>query len=91
MGLMLFVITYLITKAFYLICEVSQMEYKRGEKEWSFMKKTLIILFIIGLIITIVCGIGVVNQFQVESEKSKEVTENYHKVYDNNAEVKNSM
>ncbi|MGE7364837.1 hypothetical protein ACQKKJ_16460, partial [Staphylococcus cohnii] len=52
------------------------------------MKKTLIILFIIGLIITIVCGIGVVNQFQVESEKSKEVTENYHKVYDNNAEVK---
>ena len=64
------------------------MEYKRGEKEWSFMKKTLIILFIIGLIITIVCGIGVVNQFQVESEKSKEVTENYHKVYDNNAEVK---
>src|SRR5699024_12160319 len=54
----------------------------------GFMKKTLIILFIIGLIITIVCGIGVVNQFQVESKKSKEVTENYHKVYDNNAEVK---
>ncbi|MBZ8172391.1 DUF4097 domain-containing protein [Staphylococcus cohnii] len=52
------------------------------------MKKTLISLFVIGLIVTIVCGIGVVNQFQVESKKSKEVTENYHKAYDEN-KVKN--
>ncbi|RIL76651.1 hypothetical protein BUY37_03790 [Staphylococcus cohnii] len=52
------------------------------------MKKTLISLFVIGLIVTIVCGIGVVNQFQVESKKSKEVTENYHKEYDEN-KVKN--
>ncbi|MFW0761451.1 MULTISPECIES: DUF4097 family beta strand repeat-containing protein [Staphylococcus] len=48
------------------------------------MKKTLISLFVIGLIVTIVCGIGVINQFQVESKKSKEVTENYHKAYDEN-------
>lgn len=64
------------------------MEYKCCEKEWDFMKKTLISLFVIGLIITIVCGVGVVNQFQIESKKSKEVTENYHKAYDEN-KVKN--
>ncbi|XVK94968.1 hypothetical protein AABC03_09075 [Staphylococcus nepalensis] len=46
------------------------------------MKKTLIILFIIGLVITIFCSIGAIQQFKIENEKSKETSVNYHKVYD---------
>lgn len=45
------------------------------------MKKTLIWLFVIGLIITVVCAIGAVQQFKVEYKKANQITTNFNETY----------
>ncbi|WP_436860298.1 DUF4097 family beta strand repeat-containing protein [Staphylococcus caeli] len=53
------------------------------------MKKALIVIFIIGFILTVVCGIGGVQQFKEEYKKANHTTTNFNETY-NDSKIKSA-
>lgn len=45
------------------------MEYPCSERKCYEMKKSLIWIFVIGLVITVICAVGAVQQFKIEHKK----------------------
>ncbi|WP_241092444.1 hypothetical protein [Staphylococcus saprophyticus] len=47
------------------------------------MKKSLIWIFVIGLVITVICTVGAVQQFKIEHKKANQITTNFNETYNN--------
>lgn len=47
------------------------------------MKKSLIWIFVIGLVITVICAVGAVQQFKIEHKKANQITTNFNETYNN--------
>ena len=47
------------------------------------MKKSLIWIFDIGLVITVICAVGAVQQFKIEHKKANQITTNFNETYNN--------